>query len=523
MNLTHEKDNRDVIPNWRNFKITSNLGELSKLNDKVDILFNLDELKSDWENQKTIGVAADLINAHFISDNEVDETILEVIKFINQSSKPSKLLLKLSNSINKLEENELQETKIDDENIRENLISQIKFLIESTARYHIRIYKKLTIDNPKNPINWVELSRLYSIEGNREKSEKCIINALYLAPNNRYVLRCATRMFIENEKPDKAIFFLRKSSNTAIDPWLTSAHIAVSSSLNKFSPFIKNAIRQRESNHFTNFDLTELNSSLGTLELSNGNLKKAKVFFNDSLKLPNDNSLAQFQFNLNQDKRLSTIVNNNITNVKNNFEALALKYRDEGNWNNAVENALRWFLDVPYSAEPAVFSSYLLCTTIGDFETAVKVCELALKTNPTDTTLFNNIVFSLLQLDRINEAEKFLHILNFYIKDSPKSINKESAITALGTNALYLIKIGEIEEGIKLYNEAISMAKKANLNYYVLAGKLNLAKELNKIHHPESEEKTKEVFKMKLEDYKDLEEFRKISFTLVLPLKSPLK
>jgi tetratricopeptide (TPR) repeat protein len=513
MNLTHEKDSRDVIPVWRNFSTTSSLGELSKLNNKQEVFFNLEELKQDWEIQKSIGVAADLINAHFISNHDVDETILQVVRFIKNSSKPPKLLLKLSNSIEKIEEYHLKEIKDEERDVIEKLMSQIKFLIESTARYQISIYKKLTLDNPRNPINWVELSRLYTIEGNRTKSEKCILNALHLSPNNRYVLRCATRLFIENEKPEKAIYYLRNSSNIALDPWLTSAHIAVSSSINKFSPFLKNGIKQRESNKFTNFDLTELNSSLGTLELSNGNLKKAKAFFNDSLKLPNDNSLAQFQFNLNQDKRLSGILNSNITNVKNNYEALALKYRDEGNWNSAVENSLKWFLDVPYSAEPAVFSSYLLCTAIGDFETASKVCELALKTNPTDTTLYNNLIFSYLQLDKIQEAEKFLQILNLYIKFNHKTINRESSITALGTNALYFIKIGKLEEGVKLYKEAINQAKKASIKYYILAGKLNMTKELKQIKHPDTEEMIKEVLTLKLEDFKDLQEFRKRNFS----------
>lgn len=511
MNLIREKDNREVIPNWRNFNTTSNLGELSKLSNKPEIIFNLNELKNDWENKKTIGVAADLINAHFISNSKIDETILEVIKFINKSSKPSKLLLKLSNSLNTIEEVEEHEYINDKKDANLNLVSQIKFLIESTARHHINIYKRLAIDNPKNPINWVELSRLYSIEGNKKKSETCILNALYLAPDNRYVLRCATRFFIENDMSEKAIYYLRKSTNTALDPWLTSAHIAVSSSLNKFSPFLKNAIKQRESDKFTSFDLSELNSSLGTLELSTGNLKKAKVFFNDSLKLPNDNSLAQFQFILNYDKRLSTISNNNIKNVKNNFEALALKYRDEENWTSAVENGLRWFLDVPYSAEPAVFTSYLLCTTIGDFETAAKVCDLALKINP-EPTLYNNLAFSLLQLNKVEEAEKYLQILNYYIRSNPDSIQKESVITALGTNALYFIKINEIDEGIRLYNEAIDSAKKANLKYYELAGKLYYARELNLIKHPSSSEKVKEVLTLDLDKFKDLEEFRRKNF-----------
>ena len=513
MNLPHEKENRDVIPNWRSFKTTSDLGELSKLNNKPDIIFNLDSLKLDWENEKSIGVAADLLNVHFISNQKADRIILEASKFINSSSKPSKLLVKLCKSVIKIEDTIKNETQEDTTDKKKFLVSQIKFLIENTARNHIGIYKKLTIQNSRNPINWVELSRLYSIEGNKNKSEKCILNALYLAPNNRYVLRCATRLFIENEKPEMAIYYLRKSISTAIDPWLTSAHLAVSSYLEKFSPFMKNALKLKDSNKFTNFDLTELNSSLGTIELNNGSLKKAKTFFNDSLKLPNDNSLAQFQFILNQDIRLNGIVNGNSNNVKNNFEALALKYRDEGNWDKSLENSLRWFLDVPYSADPAVFSSYLLCTVIGDFETAATLCELALKINPSDTTLFNNLIYSLLNLDRINEAEKYLQIFNFYFKENPNSFNKESAITALATNALFLIKINEIEEGIKLYNESISMAKKANINYYVLAAKLNMAKELKQIKHPESAEKEKEILTLKLEKYKDLEEFRKRYFS----------
>ncbi len=516
MNLPHEKENRDVIPNWRTFKTTSDLGELSKLNSKPEIIFNLDALKLDWINDKSIGVAADLLNAHFISNQKADDIILEASEFINLSSKPSKLLVKLTNSVNKIEKEIRKEIQDNTEDKKNILISQIKFLIENTARNQIGIYKRLTSSNPRNPINWVELSRLYSIEGNKNKSEKCILNALYLAPNNRYVLRCATRLFIENEKPEMAIYYLRKSTHTALDPWLTSAHIAVSSHLEKFSPFIKNALKQRDSRKFTTFDLTELNSSLGTLELGNGSLKKAKTFFNDSLKYPNDNSLAQFQFILNQDKRLNGIDNSNSVNVKNNFEALALKYKEEGNWNKSLENSLKWFLDVPYSADPAVFSSYLLCTVVGDFETAITVCELALKINPSDATLINNLIYSLLQLNKFNEAEKYLQIFNFYFKENPNSFNKESAITAVATNALFQIKSNEVDDGIKLYNEAINMAKKANLNYCVLAAKLNMAKELKQIKHPDSAEKEKEILKLKLEEHKDLEEFRKRNFPITI-------
>ncbi|WP_332032773.1 tetratricopeptide repeat protein [Kaistella sp.] len=512
MNLPHEKENRDVIPNWRSFKITSDLGELSKFSYKPDLIFDLEALKLDWKNNKTIGVAADLLNAYFISNKKLDSVIIEASEFITFSSKPPKLLHQLSSRINSKSREIVHDTQIIFEGKKNDLISKIRFLIENTARRQISFYKELVKNDPRNPINWVELSRLYSIEGNKIKSEKCIINALHLAPNNRYVLRCATRLFIENEKPEMAIYYLRKSSQVAVDPWITSAHIAVSSYLEKYSPFIKNAFKQRESNKFTNFDLTELNSSLGTLELSNGTFKKARSLFNDSLKLPNDNSLAQFQFVLNQDKRLSSVVNSNSYNVKNNFEALALKYRDEGEWDKSLDNALQWFLDVPYSADPAVFSSYILCTVFGDYDTAVEVCLLALRINPSDPTLTNNLVYSLLNLNRISEAEKYLAQLNHTLKESVDSINIESKITAIATNALYLIKINNIEEGLNLYKEAITLAKKTKMNYCVLSAKLNMAKELKNTTSPIFNEMEKEILKLNLSDYKDLSEFRKRNF-----------
>ena len=515
MNLPHEQENRDVIPIWRNFCITSELGELSHLNTTPPIKFDLSALKTDWDNFKSIGTAADLVNAHFISDQEISPKILEAVHYINNYSNTSDLLLKLTGDLCKKSTDSNTEDNNTDIVNRHTLVSQLKYIIENDVRSQIKNFKKLTIRDPKNAINWVELARLYSIEGNKYKAERNILNALFLAPDNRFVLRSASRLFIEIDDPEKSLYFLRKSKHTGIDPWLTSAHIAVSSYTQKFSPFIKNALKQRESKSFTHFDLTELNSSLGTLELSNGNFKKSKPFFNDSLKYPNDNSLAQFQFILNQDSRLSNIIQPLNSDVKNNYEALALKNKEEGNWDKAVENALKWFIDIPYSTEPAVLASYILCTVIADFEMAVEICELSLKTNPKETGILNNLTYSLLQLNRIDEAKKYLDIMNSHIKLKENSLTKEASLTFIATNALYLIKIGNIDDGILMYQEAIMIAKKEGLKYYLLAGQLNLAKELEKINHYDSKQLIDKVLKFNLEDHKDLQAFRQFNFNQV--------
>lgn len=515
MNLPNELDTREVIPNWRDFNTTIELGELSRKSSQNSLFFDLESLKNDFISNKSIGTAADLINAQYIINSEVDEIISDAIKYINNSDNASKSLLEITNKVVNIEQD--KELLKEPTDVKKFLIYQITQLIDNQTRHQISLLKKKIIQEPKNPINWVELARLYSIEGNVLKSERAISNALYLAPNNRFVLRAATRLFIENSVPDKAIYYLRKSTLIKVDPWLTSAHLAVSSHINKFSPFIKNGIQQVSSNKFSSFDLTELNSSLGTIELNNGNLKKAKEFFNNSIKTPNDNSLAQVHFVIKNNKSLNSLSPKNM-NVKNAFEALAIKYQQNGEWDKALENCLYWFLDVPYSSEPSSLGSYIACTVLEDFETSINLCELALKSNPNDTLILNNLVYSYLQVNRLADAEKMMKSIEFNIKENPDSLTKESGITYLATKALYLLKKKHLEKGIELYNEAIELSKKIPNKYYYYAAVLNLAKELKNINHAQAEMLFKEVISFNLDDFKDLQVFRNRHFPLTLKL-----
>ena len=176
----------------------------------------------------------------------------------------------------------------------------------------------------RNPIVWVELARLYTMRGHEHKAEKAILAALHLAPNNRFVLRSATRFFIHKEKFDKALFYLRKAESLKIDPWLISAHIATSSIMGRYSPLIKNGVRLVNSDNFSDYDLTELTSSLGTLEFQDGSFKKAKSFFEKSMKMPNDNSLAQLEW-VSKDEYRFQIDPFKYNKVMNPFEARALE------------------------------------------------------------------------------------------------------------------------------------------------------------------------------------------------------
>ena len=66
--------------------------------------------------------------------------------------------------------------------------------------------------------------------------------AVQLSPNNRYVIRCATRLFSHYGEIERAQHILRHNDFIKKDPWLLSADIAVATMQGRMSPFLKKGI-----------------------------------------------------------------------------------------------------------------------------------------------------------------------------------------------------------------------------------------------------------------------------------------
>lgn len=66
MAIIYEIKERRVIPNWRDYKRTLQIGELGNSSDQP-LEINIDRVVNDWSTSKNIGTAAELINAAFIS------------------------------------------------------------------------------------------------------------------------------------------------------------------------------------------------------------------------------------------------------------------------------------------------------------------------------------------------------------------------------------------------------------------------------------------------------------------------
>lgn len=477
MAIIYEIKERRVIPNWRDFRRTLQVGELSAANKSIEpISINISRSIDDWKEQKNIGTAADLLNSAFISGITDKEEIQEAIKHVLENKdKSSQSLIQIIKLLNCKTSIDIQEEKKTILEIDVDTVQEFQAFINNKALHKvINKTKKRTQNEIYNPIIWVELARLYAMHGQTVKAERAILTALHLAPNNRFVVRSATRFFIHTEQSDKALFYLKNSQNIKNDPWLISAHIATSSAAGRFSTYIKDGIKLIDSGNFSDYELTELTSSIGTLEFKDGSFKKAKRLFEKSMISPNDNSLAQLEWISKSDNRFS--VNPfSYKNVINPFEAYALDYFQNGNWQDAFYNCIKWFLDMPFSKRPILLGSYIASSLLNDKNSSIILCEVGLQANPHDPTLLNNLIYALLTSGNIEKSNLYINQLK---EINLSNLPNEGKITIQATLGLAALRNNEIETGKKLYEAAIQNSEKIKNDYLKNLAVANYTKEL---------------------------------------------
>ena len=278
--------------------------------------------------------------------------------------------------------------------------------------------------------------------------------ALNLGPNNRFILRSATRMFSHYDEHEKALYYLRKSGTSKVDPWIVSAHIAASSAISKYSPLLKNGQSLIQSKNYSFYDVTELASSIGSFEYTEGSIKKAIPFLDLSLKQPNDNSLAQYEWISSSDKNLS-FNPSTFNNIKNPFEAIARDHYEKGNWVEAQKNVLMWFLDMPFESSPVILGSYIASSFTKDYDIAIMLCEVGLRANPNDPLILNNMIFSLVEANKLEIIPKYLPNLNRAFTQT----TEENKIIIQATLGLVNFRMGNLQVGKKLYEIAIRNAE----------------------------------------------------------------
>jgi len=454
-----EKKDRHLIPNWRSFENTAKLGELNGSKSlKLDSSFSPDisDLLEDWQESKSIGVAGDILGTALVCNQEKNETVIEISNFVLQNKHlASNAIINAAKNILK-PKNRVIELSIDI-NIPGTFNDETKLF-----EIHIKIseLKRRLIANPYNPINWIDIARFYSILGQDKKAERAIKNALFLAPENRFILRSIARFFVHIGDIEFAHDIIRKSELTRYDPWLLATEIALATLRERNSRFAKTGLQLVESGVFDPFNTSELASSLASLELKNSSLKKSKKLFEQSLIKPNDNSLAQAEWASQEEKNLLP-VNPAKFNLINSFEALARDFSEQKNWIESIEYSKKWFFDLPFSKMAVLFGNEIAFSKLKDHNQAVEIAKLGLLSHPNDAQLLNNIIYSLCLQNKTEEAEKYFEKIK---KDDINSRN-DIGICLTATKGLYLIRKGFSDMGRKLYIESMKIAKEEGKTY----------------------------------------------------------
>jgi tetratricopeptide (TPR) repeat protein len=470
MAIIFKTEARRIIPRLRSLELAATTGELSLIGSKFPGLkfnpkFFLREQNEAWKKNKTIVHASDLLSSAFVLGLEKEYT--NVAEFIlKEASIFDSSILILAKKTLDIDLDEKLIVPIEDQQLK--------------TRYEINSLKQVLSNEPKNPIAWMEIGRLYSLLGQIDKADKAIENALYLDKSNRFIIRSASRYYHHfSKEKDKALYVIRKSQQLSSDPWLISADIAYSTILGRYSKMAKigeNHIKNRTVDFYS---ITELASALGTLEYNNGKVKEARKYFNQSLIYPNDNSLAQAAWMSENIHGIS--IESSKYEMPLAFEANSLHYYSTGDFKSAFDEAMKWHLDEPYSTRPIKAASYIASVFLSDYKISIELTERGLTLAPDDIVLKNNLVYFLIQDNQLNKGEKIFSNSLYEIITNPDSFPENERVICTATAGLIAFRNNKPDLGNEYYQKAINIAKGVKNQYLVSLATINYVKEALKV------------------------------------------
>lgn len=449
MSAGKPEGDRDVIPRWRDPKSHANRAELDplRIEERAQNSVGLDEREADWREHHTLGFALDLVGAAVVlgSTPAAREAAEEVL--VSQSS---------SDVARLAARRVLAEPE-------HGPPAPLEEQTNAEGRAEIRRLKERLKADPRNTLAWTEIARYYTILGQRDKASAAMRIAIALAPDHRYVLRAAARLAVHHGQFDLAHSVVARAARTSYDPWLVATELATAGPAQVRPRFVRQARLMMEGGAFAPRSTSELASALGTIELRAGSQRRARRLIEASLEAPNDNAIAQGQA---LSKQLPSVEINDVL-LGESAEARALRHGAAMESEKALQAAWEWHRDQPFASGPGELGSYH--ASVADrFEEGARIARAALKANPKEFLLSNNLAFCLLKLDRVAEAAEVLAAIDF------DKLDQDQVSTYLATVGLFEFRAGRFDAGRSHYRTAIQRSR--STNHQTLA-KINLAVE----------------------------------------------
>lgn len=217
------------------------------------------------------------------------------------------------------------------------------------------------------------------------------------------------------------------------------------------------------------FHTSELASALGSLEMFDGNNRKANKLFLVSLKEPTENALAQIVW---ASKRTGLgEVNPSLLQAAHASEAKAFNAFNHGQWSDVVCHANMWAEDEAFSARPRALASAVESSLLDHPKQGEVIAQAGLTTNPGHPGLINNVAFALIEQGNPEQAIKVIDQVE------TEQITVVDRICLLATAGLAYFRLGNPDQGTKYYDLAIEGATRQKNDVLKVLAKLYLARE----------------------------------------------
>jgi len=446
---------RQIIPRWRFLSdrhvLPESAGDPRRPNRaRLDPSY-LEQKVRDWEEQRSLGIAADLFGEAMVTGEQ--DKALEVAKFI--LAEKEGVLPRVADRAQQFLAS--RAPRDSDETQRSLLLPPDA---KSAARATVRRSRQRISRDARNMEAWLDLSRAYAVLGQGPLSERAMARALMVAPDHRLSLRAAARLYVHVHQPERALALVSKHPRTRTDPWLLATELALNSMLGRTSKLMRQARDLVESEHFAPSQLTELNGALSTVNFTSGSLRHARVHMRESLISPNDNAVAQARWVANQIGGVDVEAAARAT--ANSYEARCWLSLQNAAWSSALSEAHAWLLDEPFSSRPAIQSSFIAISLMEEHALAAACARVGLVADPRNGTLLNNLTVALAYLGELQEAfQHYKEIPAEFSDDHPEFVH-------VATGALLRFRSGDITQGRELYQHAAEMAP-AHRRWLVLA------------------------------------------------------
>lgn len=434
---------RTVIPRWRTFSATLSLGELHSNKSASGPVEDPEHLLSarllQWHTHRTAGHAADLVGAALSVGRP--GLAADAATFLRQQERSvSPWVL------------EIAERTLGQRDSGDTADTVPPESAQAEFRLQARRYRQWLRTEPRDPISWVDLARIYATLGVRNQAARCMTVAVQLADENRFVLRAAARLWIHLDDPERAHDLLARADGSRRDPWLLAAEIATCAAARRPQKLIRTARNMLRDGVRKAKQLSELAAAIATLELESGSVKKSRRLFQQSLQSPTENSIAQAAWASRRDPSIG--FENRHLDHANAFEARSLRNLEAGKWEEVVRECHSWRLDQPFSSRPSVRGSYVSAVVLQDYDTSERFAEWGLTSNPSNFILLNNLAFACLCANRVNKARDVLQRVHF------EQLGREARTVFLATSGLLAFRTGDLEGGRRMYAEALARAQK---------------------------------------------------------------